>query len=115
ASLLLFPMTYLRSYAFAGITIVTYAAVASLTVLPALIAVLGDRVGLSRPRQGEGFWGRQARRVMRVPVLTTVVVVAVLIVLGLPFTHLRFGLFDDRVLPGHISSRAVDDAIRKDF
>ena len=56
ASLLVFPMAYLRSYAYAGIAIVTFAAVASLTVLPAFIAVLGDRIGLAPPRSGEGFW-----------------------------------------------------------
>ena len=67
ASLLVFPMVYLRSFAYAGIVIVTFAALASLTVLPALIAVLGDRVGSRRPATGEGFWGRQARRVMRRP------------------------------------------------
>jgi RND superfamily putative drug exporter len=43
------------------------------------------------------------------------VVVGVLLILGSPFTHLRFGLFDDRVIPTSLSSRAVDDIIRRDF
>ncbi len=115
ASLLVFPMAYLRSYAYAGIATVAFAAIASLTVLPALIAVLGDRVGLPRPRAREGFWGAQARRVMGRPVLVSAAVIGVLIFLGLPFAHLRFGLFDDRVVPPSVSSRAVNDEIRMNF
>ena len=45
ASLLVFPMAYLRSFAYAGISVVVFAALASVTVLPALIAVMGDRLG----------------------------------------------------------------------
>src|SRR4051812_10448861 len=73
ASLLVFPMVYLRSFASAGIAIVALAALASLPLLPALIAVLGDRLGIPKAPEGEGFWGRQARRVMRRPLLVTVV------------------------------------------
>lgn len=117
AALLVFPMTYLRSYAYAGIIVVSIAALASVIVLPALIAVLGDRLVPKRVRQqeGEGVWGRQARRVMRRPVIVTVSVTAVLLVLGLPFLHLQFGLIDDRVIPARLSSRAVNDAIRENF
>ena len=115
ASLLVFPMVYLRSFAYAGIAIVTFAALSSLILLPALIAVFGDRVGLPRASSGEGFWGAQARRVMRRPLLTASAVIGVLVLLGIPFTHLRFGLFDDRVIPPSVSSRAVDDTIRRDF
>jgi RND superfamily putative drug exporter len=53
--------------------------------------------------------------VMRRPMAVTISVVGVLLVLGAPFTHLRFGLFDDRVIPTSVSSRAVNDAIRRDF
>jgi len=69
AALLLFPMAYLKSYAYGGITVVAAAALGALTILPALIVVLGDRVtGSRKPRgDGQGFWGRQAIRVMRRP------------------------------------------------
>ncbi len=117
AALLLFPMAYLKSYAYGGITVVTAAALGALTILPALIVVLGDRVtGSRKPRAGgQGFWGRQAVRVMRRPVLVTVAVTAALLALGAPFLHLRVGLIDDRVIPHRFSSRAVDDAIRENF
>jgi RND superfamily putative drug exporter len=52
---------------------------------------------------------------MRRPLFVTVVVVALLLLVGAPFFHLRFGLFDDRVIPTSLSSRAVDDTIRRDF
>jgi RND superfamily putative drug exporter len=117
ASLLVFPMAYLRSYAYAGISVVVLAALASVTVLPALIAVMGDRLGGNRSGRGtgEGFWGRQAHRVMRRPVLVTAAAVGVLVVLGLPFGHLHFGFIDDRVIPPSLSSRAANDTIRTQF
>jgi RND superfamily putative drug exporter len=117
AALLVFPMAYLRSYAYAGIAVVAFAALGAVTVLPALLSVLGERVGAARPQAaaGEGTWGRQARRVMRRPVLVTVAVTVVLLVLGVPFLHLRFGIIDDRVIPADFSSRAVNDTIRQAF
>ena len=41
--------------------------------------------------------------------------VAVLVLLGLPFLNVRFGLPDDRVLPTSATSRQVQDKIRTDF
>ena len=117
SALMIFPMAYLRSYAYAGIIVVSLAAVSTLTVLPALLAVLGDRVlpRKVRTHRSAGVWGRQARRVMRRPVVVTIAVTAVLLILGAPFLHLRFGLIDDRVIPARLSSRAVDDEIRAKF
>lgn len=73
ASLLLFPVTYLRSFAYAGVAIVFLAAISSVMVLPAILAVLGPRVESLRvfkqkPPSGDGAWGRQAARVMKHPI-----------------------------------------------
>ena len=120
ASLLLFPVTYLRSFAYAGVAVVFLAAVASVIVLPAILAVLGPRVEALRifkvkPPTEEGFWGRQAKRVMKHPIPYAVGVSAVLVVLAIPFLNFNPGLIDDRVVPDHISSRAATDQIRTNF
>ena len=120
ASLLLFPITYLRSFAYAGVAVVLLAALAAVVVLPAILAVLGPRVESlrvfrQRPPSADGFWGRQATRVMRHPIPYAVGVSAVLLVLAIPFLRFNPGLIDDRVVPGHITSRAATDQIREHF
>jgi RND superfamily putative drug exporter len=121
AALLVFPLYFLRSFAYAGIAVVLLAVAASLLSLPALLAVLGRRVDALRlwrrqPRaDADSFWYRMAKRVMgrAVPVATLVVVGLVL--LGLPFLQVTFGLPDDRVLPAEAESRQVSESLRNDF
>jgi putative drug exporter of the RND superfamily len=120
ASLLLFPVTYLRSFAYAGVAVVFLAAVASVIVLPAILAVLGPRVEALRVFKvkeptDDGFWGRQAKRVMNHPVPYALGVSAVLVVLAIPFLNFNPGLIDDRVVPDSVSSRATTDQIRENF
>ena len=121
AALLVFPLPFLRSFAYAGVGVVATAAVGALVVLPALLAVLGrriDRLSLFRHRPKEvedGFWYGRARAVMRRPVAVLVVVTAGLVVLGVPFLHIDAGLADDRVLAPGASVRRVGDAIRAGF
>jgi RND superfamily putative drug exporter len=121
-SLLVFSQYFLRSFAYAGIAVVGATVGAALLVLPALLVLLGDRIdrwSLWRRRpDNEGhaaFWGRLAAYVMRRPVLTAAPVVLVLLLLALPFSHVRFGIPDDRVLPAHAESRVVADTIRGEF
>ena len=120
-ALLVFPLYFLRSFAYAGIAVVAVAALASILVLPATLSALGPRIekwALFRrqPKDvGEGFWHRMALAVMRRPLRVAGAVVALLVVLGLPFLGVKFGLPDDRVLPEGISSRQVSDQIRQNF
>jgi RND superfamily putative drug exporter len=119
-ALLLFPVTYLRSFAYAGVAVVFLAAIASVIVLPAILAVLGPRVEALRifkvkPPGEDGFWGRQAARVMRHPIPYAVGVSAILVVLAIPFLTFNAGLIDDRVVPDSVSSRAATDQIRENF
>ncbi|MGZ6975869.1 MAG: MMPL family transporter [Acidimicrobiia bacterium] len=120
SALLLFPVTYLRSFAYAGVAVVFLAAVSSVIVLPAILAVLGPRVEALRvfnvkPPGEDGFWGRQAGRVMKHPVPYALGVSAVLVVLAIPFLNFNPGLIDDRVVPDSVSSRATTDQIRTNF
>jgi RND superfamily putative drug exporter len=121
AALLIFPLFFLRSFAYAGIAVVTLALIGAIVFLPALLAALGSRVDLlvlwrRAPKEvGEGMWHRIATFVMRRPVPIALSVVAVLVVLGTPFLRASFGLPDDRVLPHTASSRRVQDQIRSNF
>lgn len=123
AALVVFPLYFLRSFAYAGIAVVGVAAVAAVVTLPALLAVLGPRVDLLRVGRrrsavagSNGGWARWAAFVMRRPVLVATPVVAVLAVMAAPFLGVNFGLPDDRVLPASVSqARQVGDALRTDF
>ena len=121
AALLVFPLPFLRSFAYAGVGVVAAAAAGALVVLPALLGVLGrriDRLALFRHRTKateDGFWYRRAKAVMRRPVIAVVVVTGGLVVAGVPFLHLDASLSDDRVLAPGASVRRVGDAIRSGF
>ncbi|MDQ6853411.1 MAG: MMPL family transporter [Actinomycetota bacterium] len=121
AALLVFPLAFLRSFAYAGIGVSLLAGFVAVVCLPALLAILGPRVNSIRlwrrtPKPvGTGAWHRIAVFVMRRPVPIAIAVVVVLVALGLPFLRIQFGLPDDRVLPADASSRRVQDDIRTRF
>jgi RND superfamily putative drug exporter len=127
----LFPMYFLRSFAYAGIAVVAFVAVAAVTVSAAAIALSGDRLAslevhrvmrmlLGRPEPVEGpvqqtFFYRLATFVMRRAIPIGLALVALLVALGSPFLGAKWGLPDDRVLPASSSPRQVGDELRADF
>jgi trehalose monomycolate/heme transporter len=124
ATLLIFPQGFLRSMALGGVSAVLVAMLASLTVLPALLAVLGHRINAGRvplpwrrsaPLQGEGAWARLARSVMRRPVWYAVGVTVVLLLLAAPTLRMQLGGYDERVLPAGSETRAVSERIAEGF
>ena len=121
AALVVFPLPFLRSFAFAGVGVVLLAAAGAVVVLPALLAVLGRRIDTltlwhrtAKPVEA-GFWYRRARAVMGRPIPVVIVVTGVLVALGVPFAGLELGLSDDRVLPSGAPVRQVGDDIRRHF
>jgi RND superfamily putative drug exporter len=98
---------------------------ASLTVLPAWLAVLGPRIDAwriplprlrrNRPAQPGTGWARLARSVMRRPWLYLAGTLAVLVVLAVPVTRIQFGGVDVRVLPSSNESRMVSDRLAAEF
>ena len=110
--LLVFPVVYLRSFAFAGVAVVTSAAAAALLVVPPLLIKFGAKMG-SAPPTPDSFWGRQAGRVMKRPLVWLLVVGTFLVFLGLPFARFEAGRTDERVLPESLDARIAAETIQE--
>ena len=131
AAMVLFPMYFLKSFGYAGITTVAFAAVAAVVVTPAAIVLFGDRLNaldirrllrrlLKRPDPvartvEQQFWYRSTKFVMRRAVPIGLAIAALLLVLGSPFLGVKWGHPDDRVLPTTASPHQVGDQLRNDF
>ena len=127
AALIVFRQRFLYSMGVGGAMCALIAALVSLTLLPALLGALGEKVNAGGPRRwkdaiareaaGEksGFWYRHSRRVMRRPVPFAVGAAVLLIALGLPFLRIEFTGVDATVLPKDQTARIVDDAMREEF
>jgi len=130
--MVLFPMYFLKSFAYAGVAVVAFAACAALFVIPAAIVLLADRLDSfdirrlarrllrrSEPAptsvEEETFWYRWAKATMRRTLPVGLAVTSLLLVLGAPFLGVRWGFPDDRVLPTSTSAYQVGDALRTDF
>jgi RND superfamily putative drug exporter len=118
SALLIFPLFFLRSFAYGGIAVVAIAAAGATIVLPALLAVTGHRVGRAAQNAkatDEGFWHRAAIFVMRRPIPIALAIMALVFVLGAPFLNMKLGVPDDRVLPPGAAGRVVSDQLRDNF
>ncbi|MFY9933927.1 MAG: MMPL family transporter [Streptosporangiaceae bacterium] len=123
-SLMLFGVDFLRSMGYGGVATVAVDMLAALTVLPALLAVLGHRVNalrirrsVQRPARDEasGGWYRLARSVMRRPLVYVTVIVIGLLALGAPFLRISWGGTDARTLPATSTVRQVQQVLDRDF
>ncbi|HSK52173.1 MAG TPA: MMPL family transporter [Clostridia bacterium] len=121
--LVLFEFMILRSVGIAGAIVVGLAVAAALTLMPAILAIVGTRIDRLAVRRiggeddaaGDGRWARLARAVMRRPVTVLVPTLAVLLLLGAPFLHVRFNAPDASILPPDVPSRASFDLLREEF
>lgn len=127
----LFPMYFLKSFAYAGVASVAFVAIASIVITPAAIVWLGPRLNafdvrrllrhtlrrpdpLHRPVE-QWFWYRSSKFVMRRWAPIGLAVMALLLLLGVPFLSVKWGFPDDRVLPRSASSHEVGDRLRSGF
>ena len=124
SSLMLFPEVFLRSMGYGGVATVLVDMIAALTLLPALLALLGHRVNSLRVRRlvrdtaihdHGGAWRRIAGSVMRRPVIYAVVIVAALLALGTPFLSVKWGGTDATVLSASSQPHQVANALNRDF
>jgi putative drug exporter of the RND superfamily len=120
SGLLFFPFMFMRSIGVAGVMVVFVSVAAALTLLPALLGVLGHRVNWLPVRRhgrsiGTGFWGRSAEVVMRHPLIVILLVSTLLATLLYPVTHMKVGIPEASVLPEKYESRAGDDILKQNF
>ena len=130
-AMMIFPMYFLKSFAYAGIAVVAFAAAAAIVVAPAAIVLLGDRLDtldvrklgrriFGRPEPvrkpiEQTFWYRSTKFVMRRAIPIGIAIIALLLVLGAPFLGIKWGFPDDRVLPQSASARQIGDEMRSAF
>ena len=119
--LVLFEFMILRSVGIAGAIVVGLTVAAALTLLPAILAILGTRIDRLSVRKvtvepgSDGPWARLARRVMRHPVAVLVPTLSILLLLGVPFLNVRFNAPDATILPASVPSREAYDVLAREF
>ncbi len=126
--LVIFPLNMLHSVGLGGMLTVAFSITAAVTLLPALLGVLGERVNalpVRLPRFGRqktaayreehGFWHVLSLWVMRRPVLTLLPTLGFLLLLGAPFLSVRLAAPDASILPPSVKSRAAFDTLNTQF
>ena len=121
SSLMLFPLGFLKSFGYAGVSVVSIAILSSLIPLPAILALLGRRIDKfvvrkkSLAPKEEGGWARTARYVMKRPVSVVVLSLIFLGILAAPVKDLVFSQVDSRVLPASDRSAIAAQFILDEF
>ncbi|HEX2272788.1 MAG TPA: MMPL family transporter, partial [Acidimicrobiales bacterium] len=119
--MLIVPNNIFRSVAAGAIFVVVAALAASLTVLPAVLGLLGDRVnGLRvRRRAGEprpwGFWDRTTLTVMRRPVVALVIGAGLLLAAAASAFDMRTGFSGVTTVPDDLASKQGFEVLARDF
>ncbi len=119
SALLFFPLNFLKSFGYAGVSVITLAVLGALIPLPALMAILGTKIDKGVIRKGgitpkeDGRWAQTARWVMRRPLIVVVSSLLVLGILAAPVVNIAFAQIDSRVLPASnpaaIASAVITD------
>ncbi|MFD1814440.1 MMPL family transporter [Rhodococcus gannanensis] len=117
--LLIFPQGFLKSVAYGAIAAVMLAALISVTVLPAILAILGRRVdafGLKFMRKTKtaeeienSFWGRLTQWVMKHPLKVAIPIVIGLLLLTIPISGIKFGGINETYLPPDNPTRMAQE------
>ncbi len=119
----LVPNTIMRSLATGAILVGIVSVVAALTLLPAVLSLLGDRIDslripyFGRASAGEEsrFWGRIVRAVMRRPVVSLVAAVAILLAAAVPVLSLETGTAGISTLPDRFESKQGFLLLNREF
>lgn len=119
ATLILFPLGFLKSMGIAGAICALVAAAAAITISPALLGLWGRKLARSderRTERGEGRWYRLAHAVMRRPGPVALLTAAVMAAAALPALSVAWSPSNDpSVVPAGQSARVVSDALTRAF
>jgi RND superfamily putative drug exporter len=104
-SLTFFPLPFLQSFGYAGVSVVALAVIGALFGLPPILALLGDCIDKGVVRKSaitpkeDGRWAQTARLVMKRPVSAVVLSLVILGIMAAPITNIKFSQGDSRMLP----------------
>lgn len=125
AGMLLVPNSVFRSLSVGAMVVVLVAVAAALTLLPAVLRLLGDRVNAGRLRlpgrtrvkkaESETFWYRAAGVVMRHPSISVVLSVLLLVAAAAPYLTIKFGWAGVSSLPASVEARRAVDILNQEF
>ncbi|HEY1099550.1 MAG TPA: MMPL family transporter, partial [Myxococcota bacterium] len=119
--LFVFPQMFLRSVAFGGVAVVVGSMVMAMTLLPAMLAMLGPKVDalrvpfLTRRTSDNSFWLWIARKVMKRPLVVAIAVVIPMLCLAMPFQRFKPALPDHRILPAGMPARDAMELLNEAF
>ena len=119
SGLTFFSFMFLRSVGVAGVLVVFFSVLAALTLLPAMLGIIGTRIDKGRVRKAKaldpsgetGFWVTLSHLVMKRPVMVMIPTFALLLLLGAPFIHVNVSSPDATILPKDLSSRQAFDML----
>lgn len=104
-SLTFFPLPFLKSFGYAGVSVVALAVVGALFGLPPILALIGNKIdkGVIRksaitPKE-DGRWAQTARMVMKRPTAVVIISLVILGVMAAPISNIKFSQGDSRMLP----------------
>jgi len=123
SGLIIFPFMFLRSVGISGVIVVFFSVMAALTLLPAILGLLGPRINAltiikyrnTNPDDHEGLWHRLALAVMARPWRFFIPTLALMLLLGSPFLHVRLSSPDASILPKDVPSRQGYDLLVEKF
>ena len=119
SALLIFPINILISVGVGGLFAVLFSVLAALTLLPAILSVLGmgiNKGALFKPNMKESlFWNKLAAYVVSKPYRCLTLGFLMVACLCLPVRHLVLGISDYHILPEQSPTRAFFDEYTKSF
>ncbi|HJX62055.1 MAG TPA: MMPL family transporter [Dehalococcoidia bacterium] len=125
--MLIVPQTIFRSIAVGTVLVAVIAVAASLTLLPAVLSLLGDRVNWGRipliqrgqavfdEQRPGGFWDRLARTIMRHPVVSFVAAAGLLIAAAIPYFSINAGFSGVSTLPDSLPAKQAFLTLDREF
>ena len=116
-SLTFFPLPFLKSFGYAGVSVVALAVVGAIFGLPPILAIMGKRINKGPVRKSamnpkdDGRWADTARFVMRRPVPVVLLSLIALGIMAAPLQNISFSQGDSRMLPA-TNSAAIATALQ---
>ena len=120
-SLTLFPLMFLKSFGYAGMSVVAVAVLVALLPFPAILALIGTRIDKFVVRKSaitpksDGRWAQTARFVMRRPIAVVVLSIAVLAIIATPIRNIAFSQADVQVMPASSPIAIAASMATRDF